>query len=159
MHIYFAHPCFNDSQEQFKKEFLKKLRASLGKTDYGNAVGIIDPFDYTPNIEDNRETKIKLSRNVKDACLKMLDECDIIVALIDGNDTGVAFEAGYAHAVNIPVILISKTNCDDANAMLIGAAKERVDNILNEGEMEKLARMLEWYYLSKERYAHEPGKN
>ncbi len=159
MHIYFAHPCFNDSQQRFKKEFLKKLRASLGKTNYGKAVGIVDPFDYTPNIEGNRETKLKLGRTIKEACLKMLDECDIIIALVDGNDTGVAFEAGYAHAVDIPIILVSGASCDDANAMLIGAARERVDNILDEGQMEKLARMLEWYYLSKERYLHEPGKN
>lgn len=151
MHVYFAHPCFNDSQERFKQEFLTKIRASLEKSAYGKAVGIIDPFEYTPNIEGSPETKLKLSKSVKTACLNLLEDCDIIVALVDGEDTGAAFEAGYAHAVNIPVILISETNCDTANAMLIGAAKERVDNIMDEGQIEKLARMLEWYYLSRER--------
>jgi len=159
MHIYFAHPCFNDSQERFKKEFLERLRTALGQTDYGSAIAIVDPFDDTPNIEGNRETKLKLSRTVKETCLRMLEECDIVVALVDDGDTGVAFEAGYAHAIDIPVILISKANCDEANAMLIGAAKERVDNILDEGQIEKLARMFEWYYISKERYGHEPRKN
>jgi len=159
MHIYFAHPCFNDSQERFKKEFLERLRSALGQTNYGRAIGIVDPFDDTPNIEGNRETKLKLSRTVKETCLRMLEECDIVVALVDDGDTGVAFEAGYAHAIDVPVILISKANCDEANAMLIGAAKERVDNILDEGQIEKLARMFEWYYISKERYGHEPRKN
>lgn len=159
MYIYFAHPCFNDSQERFKKDFLGKLRSALEQTDYGKAVGIIDPFDDTPNIEGNRETKLKLSRTVKETCLRMLEDCDIVVALVDDGDTGVAFEAGYAHAINIPVILISRGNCDEANAMLIGAARERIDNILQEEQIEKLARMFEWYLISKERYGHEPRKN
>ncbi|MDD3847357.1 MAG: nucleoside 2-deoxyribosyltransferase [Syntrophorhabdaceae bacterium] len=159
MYIYFAHPCFNDSQERFKKEFLGKLRSALEQTDYGKAVGIIDPFDDTPNIEGNRETKLKLSRTVKETCLRMLEDCDIVMALVDDGDTGVAFEAGYAHAINIPVILISRGNCDEANAMLIGAARERIDNILQEEQIEKLARMFEWYFISKERYGHEPRTN
>ncbi|HNT44378.1 MAG TPA: nucleoside 2-deoxyribosyltransferase [Syntrophorhabdaceae bacterium] len=159
MHIYFAHPCFNESQETFKREFLGRLRVALGQTDYGKAIGIVDPFDDTPNIEGNRETKLKLSRTVKETCLRMLEDCDIIVALVDDGDTGVAFEAGYAHAINIPIILVSKANCDEANAMLIGAARERIDNILQEEQIGKLARMFEWYYISKERDGHEPGKN
>ena len=159
MHIYFAHPCFNESQENFKREFLGKLRTALRQSEYGKAVGIVDPFEDTPNIEGNRETKLKLSRTVKETCLLMLENCDVVVALVDDSDTGVAFEAGYAHAIDVPVILISKGNCDEANAMLIGAARERIDNILQEEQIGKLARMFEWYYISKERYGHEPGKN
>ncbi len=159
MYIYFAHPCFNDSQEQFKKEFLEKLRIALDETEYGKAVGVIDPFIDTPNIEGNRETKLKLSRVVKDTCLKMLKECDMVVALVDEGDTGVAFEVGYANAIGMPVILISKSDCANANAMLIGAAKERFDNILDDEQVSKLARMFEWYYISKERYDNESGKS
>lgn len=145
MNIYFAHPCFNNTQERFKEEFLKKLRTALEETERGKAVEIIDPFDHTPNIEGNRETKIKLSKSVKTTCLDLLEDCDIVVALVDDGDTGVAFEAGYAHAVKVPVILISKASCDEANAMLIGSAKERLDNILDDGQITKLARILEWY--------------
>ncbi|MHB8109364.1 MAG: nucleoside 2-deoxyribosyltransferase [Syntrophorhabdaceae bacterium] len=159
MHIYFAHPCFNEPQEKFKNHFLEELRKALSVTDYGKAVGIVDPFEDMPNIEGNRETKLKLSRTVKDTCLRMLDDCDMVIALIDDNDTGVAFEAGYAHAVHIPVILISKGRCDEANAMLIGAAKECLDNILDHEQIAKLARIFEWYYISKERYGHESRKN
>ena len=159
MYIYFAHPCFNDAQEQFKNEFLEKLRTALAKTQYGKAVGIIDPFTDTPNIEGNRETKLKLGRVVKDTCIKMLEECDMVVALIDDGDTGVAFEAGYADAIGIPVVLVSKAECVEANAMLIGAAKERFDNILNDEQVSKLARMFEWYCISKERYGQESRKS
>ena len=159
MYIYFAHPCFNDSQEQFKNEFLGKLRNALGETQYGKAVGIIDPFTDTPNIEGSWETKLKLSRTVKDTCIKMLEECDMVVALVDDWDTGVAFEVGYANAIGIPVVLVSKRECVDANAMLIGAARERFDNALDDGQVSKLARMFEWYYISKERYGQISGKS
>lgn len=159
MYIYFAHPCFNDCQEQFKNEFLEKLRTTLGETQYGKAVGIIDPFTDTPNIEGNRETKLKLSRIVKDTCIKMLEECDMVVALVDDGDTGVAFEAGYASAIGIPVVLVSKSDCVQANAMLIGAARERFDNILSDEQISKLARMFEWYYISRERYGQESKKS
>ena len=151
MDIYFAHPCFNDSQERFKNTFLTKLRTALGQTRYGMEINVVDPFVDTPNIEGNRETKLKLSRIVKDTCLKMLDECDMVLALIDDGDTGVAFEVGYADAVGIPVVLISRSDCAAANAMLIGAAKERYDNVLDDEQIFRLARMFEWYYSSRER--------
>ncbi len=159
MYIYFAHPCFNEFQEQFKNLFLEKLRTALGQTEYGKAVGIIDPFLDTPNIEGNRETKLKLSRVVKDTCIKMLEECDIVLALIDDGDTGVAFEVGYANAIGKPVILISKSDCAGANAMLIGAARERFDNIPDDEQVSKLAHMIEWYCISKERYGYDSSKS
>ncbi len=159
MQIYFAHPCFNEAQEQFKKEFLEKLRDALTKTQHGTTIRIIDPFTDSPNIEGNRETKLKLSRLVKDTCIKMLVECDMIVALVDGGDTGVAFEAGYAHAIGIPLILISRSDCAEANAMLIGAARERFNYILDDEQITKLARMLEWYRVSRERDGYEPRKS
>lgn len=159
MRIYFAHPCFDDSQEMFKKEFLEKLRAALAQTEHGRAISIVDPFADTPKIEGNRETKLKLSRLVKDTCIKMLEECDMVVALIDDGDTGVAFEAGYADAIGVPVILVSRSDCAAANSMLIGAAKERFDSILDGEQATKLARMLEWHYISRERNSHESRKS
>lgn len=158
MHIYFAHPCFNESQGTFKKMFLEKLRAALAQTEHGRAIGVVDPFVDTPNIEGNRETKLKLSRLVKDTCIKMLGECDVVVALVDDGDTGVAFEAGYADAIGIPVVLISRSDCAAANAMLIGAAKERFNNILDGEQVTKLARMLEWHHMTRERNGHGARK-
>ena len=159
MRIYFAHPCFNDPQERFKREFLEKLRAALDETEHGKTIGIVDPFVDTPNIEGDRETKLKLSRFVKDTCIKMLEECDMVLALVDDGDTGVAFEAGHANAIGIPVILVSRSDCAEANAMLIGAARERFNNILDGEQVTKLARMLEWYRISRERNGHESRKS
>ena len=159
MLIYFAHPCFNESQELFKTEFLRKLRAALDGTGHGKAITIVDPFVDTPNIEGNRETKLKLSRLVKDTCIKMLEECDTVVAMVDDGDTGVAFETGYAAAAGIPVVLISRSDCAAANASLVEAAKERCNDILNDEQVTKLARMLEWYYISRKGHGHGSRKS
>ncbi|MDD5009259.1 MAG: nucleoside 2-deoxyribosyltransferase [Syntrophorhabdaceae bacterium] len=156
MKVYFAHPCFDDTQKGFKTEFLNKLSSALT---HRNDILIVDPFDHTPNIEGDIETKLKMAENVKIGCIRLLEECDIVVALVDGNDTGVAFEAGYAHAVNKPVILISQQSCSAANAMLIGAARIMVDNVLEREQIEKLAGMLEWFDATISKYPGKPRNN
>ena len=79
-----------------------------------------------------------MAENIKIECIRLLEECDIIVALVDDNDTGVAFEAGYAHAMNKPLILISERTCSTANAMLIGAAKAMFDGIIYKNHVKEL---------------------
>ena len=138
MKIYFAHPCFTEEQKEFKKVFIQKISAALKNSGHDNDVNIVDPFDYAPNIEGDIETKLNMAERIKIECIRLLEECDIIIALIDGNDTGVAFEAGYAHAVNKQVILISQDSCAAANAMLIGSAKVMIDKVLGESGMEIL---------------------
>jgi nucleoside 2-deoxyribosyltransferase len=138
MKVYFAHPCFNDKQQAFKKTFLKNIRAALANAGLATDVIVVDPFDYTPNIECNTQTKLRMADEIKTRCLQLLDECSIVVALTDGDDTGTAFEAGYAHATNRPTILISETTCSTANAMLIGAAQAMIDNVLQDDQIGKL---------------------
>lgn len=87
----------------------------------------MDPFLYSPNVEGDMETKLTMSKAIKKSCLDLLEDCDALMALTDDNDTGTAFEAGYACCMNLPVILVSSDTTDTANAMLIGAAKERFD--------------------------------
>jgi nucleoside 2-deoxyribosyltransferase len=138
MKVYFAHPCFTGKQSEFKKVFLKMIGHTFEHNKMIKEIVIIDPFDHTPNIECDIETKLLMSKQVMEKCLQLLVECDIIIALIDGDDTGTAFEAGYANAINKPVILISETLCSRANAMLIGSSKAMIDNVLNQDQMEKL---------------------
>jgi thioredoxin-dependent peroxiredoxin len=116
-------------------------------------VEIRDPFLFAPNIEGDPEAKVRLSESVKSACLQLLKECEAVIALVDWGDTGVAFEAGYAHSLNVPVLLISVTTCDSANAMLIGAAKARFDNILDDEQVRRLAVMLESLRVHSWRFA------
>jgi nucleoside 2-deoxyribosyltransferase len=143
MKVYLAHPCFNEKQKKFKIKFLNMINTALTHSEHSRNIAIIDPFDYTPNIEGDTETKLKMAEKIKTGCIKLLEECDILAALVDDNDTGTAFEAGYAHSISKPVILISKNSCSAANAMLIGAAEMMIDNILEEGQIEKLLRCLE----------------
>ncbi len=159
MKIYFAHPCFTDKQKEFKKVFLEKLSTALSNTQYGNDISIVDPFDHTPNIEGDIEVKLEMAEGIKIECIRLLEECDIIIALVDGNDTGVAFEAGYAHAVNKPVILISQENCSSANAMLIGSAKVVVNNIVEDEQVKRLAGLILFFYGTWKASQKKPENN
>jgi nucleoside 2-deoxyribosyltransferase len=137
MKVYFAHPCFNEEQQQFKGEFLRRLLEATG-----NGIIIVDPFEYAANVEHSVEEKLRMSGRIKDACLELLRECQVLIALVDWNDTGTAFEAGYAHCLDLPIILISRTECASANAMLIGAASARYDNVQGEEQIGALAAAL-----------------
>ncbi|MBA4418464.1 MAG: hypothetical protein C0392_11245 [Syntrophus sp. (in: bacteria)] len=149
MKIYFAHPCFNKEQELFKREFLNKLSKRLAQIMQDGNIVIVDPFLHTPNVEDDIVVKLAMSKTIMHECLRLLEESDVMVALADGNDTGTAFEAGYAHSMNIPVILVSENTCDRVNAMLIGVSDERFDNVLEEKQIEMLAHALERHYALK----------
>ena len=85
MKIYFAHPCFTDKQREFKKQFLPKFSAAFKNSGHDNDITIIDPFDYAPNIEGDIETKLNMAESIKIECIRLLEECDIIIALIDDN--------------------------------------------------------------------------
>ncbi len=159
MKIYFAHPCFTDKQKEFKKVFLEKLSAALSQTQYGNDISIVDPFDHTPNIEGNIEVKLEMAESVKIECIRLLEESDILIAAVDDNNTGTAYEIGYAHAVNKPVMLISKESCSAANAMLIGSAKVMIDNVIDDGGINKLAGMIELFYSTWKLSQKKPENN
>ncbi len=146
MKIYFAHPCFNEDQKAFKERFLSLLKTALSQTEHGSDITIIDPFDYAPVIENDLSAKAEMAEYIKIECIRLLEESYLVIALVDDNDTGVAFEAGYAHAVNKPVILISSDNCLKANAMLLGSAKAVVNDILDEEQIKRLSSLILFFY-------------
>ena len=159
MKIYFAHPCFTDKHREFKKQFLLKLSAALSQKGYGNDISIVDPFDYAPDVEGDIEIKLEMAEGIKIECIRLLEECDIIIALVDDNDAGTAYEIGYAHAVNKPVILISKENCSSVNAMLLGSAKVVVNNILEEEQVKRLAGLILFFYGTWKASQKKPENN
>jgi nucleoside 2-deoxyribosyltransferase len=160
MKIYFAHPCFTGEQREFKKQFMEKFSAALSQTQYGNDISIVDPFDYAPaDVEGDIAIKLKMAESIKTECIKLLGESDIIIALIDDNDTGTAFEAGYAHAVNKPVILISQEDCSATNAMLIGSAKAAVNNILEDEQIKELMGLILFFYGTWKASQKKPENN
>ena len=135
--LYFAHPCFTEEEKRFKETFLKAVRRSLEKSGLENEFSIIDPFDYAPNVENNPSLKRNVSRAIKEVCVRVLRESDVMIALADGDDTGVAFEAGVADTSLIPIVLITnKTDAGKANAMLLGSAAAVVDEIMKPGRID-----------------------
>ncbi len=135
--LYFAHPCFTEEEKRFKETFLEAVRKSLEKSGLENEFSIIDPFDYAPNVENNPSLKRNVSRAIKEVCVRVLRESDVMIALADGDDTGVAFEAGVADTSLIPIVLIAnKMNPGKANAMLLGSASAVVDEIMKPGRID-----------------------
>jgi len=159
MKIYLAHPCFTDKQKDFKSKFLLKLSDALSNTQYGNDISITDPFDYTPNVEGRIDLKLEMAESIKTECVKLLEESDIIIALVDDNDAGTAYEIGYAHAVNKPVMLISQENCSSANAMLIGSAKAVVNNVLEDEQIKRLVGLILFFYGTWKASQKRPERN
>jgi len=159
MKIYFAHPCFTDKQRDFKKQFLPQFSDALSNTQYGNDISITDPFDYTPNVEGDIEIKLEMAEDIKTECVKLLEESDIVIAFVDDNDTGTAYEIGYAHAVNKPVMLISQENCSSANAMLLGSAKAVVNNVLEDEQIKRLVSLILFFYGTWKASQKRPERN
>lgn len=146
MKIYFAHPCFNEKQREFKEKFLSLLKAALSQTKHESEITIIDPFEHTPVVEKDLSAKAEMAEYIKAECIRLLEESYLVIALVDNNDTGTAFEAGYAHAIGRPVILISSGNCLEANAMLLGSAKAVVNDILEEEQIKRLSSLILFFY-------------
>ena len=142
MQIYFAHPAFNDEQREFKKHFISRLKKEFAYLKPCQSVILIDPFDYSPIVEESVKDKMAHSKEVKRVCLDLLENCKLILAVVDGDDTGTAFEVGYAHKMNFPIILVSKGNCSSANSMLLGSAYAMFDDILDEQQLSKLAYLI-----------------
>jgi nucleoside 2-deoxyribosyltransferase len=135
--LYFAHPCFTEEEKRFKETFLEAVRKSLEKSGLENEFSIIDPFDYAPNVENNPSLKMNVSRAIKEVCVRVLRESDVMIASMDGDDAGVAFEAGVADTSLIPIVLIAnKSDPGKANAMLLGSAAAVVDEIMKPGRID-----------------------
>ena len=136
---------------------IQVLYHKLNISPYYHLIG--GPFDYAPDVEGDIEIKLEMAESIKTECIKLLKESDIIIAIIDGNDTGTAYEIGYAHAVNKPVILISKENCSAANAMLLGSAKVVVNNILEDEQIKRLAGLILFFYGTWKASQKKPENN
>lgn len=126
---YFAHPAFTPAQLEFKEKFKEVIRKLPEDT-----LKILDPFEYSPAIEGDREVKKMISKAVVDANEQLIDQSELVIALIDDRDQGVIWEMGYAYARRIPIISISAHNYD-VNLMLSGTVMAHVPNVLENEAM------------------------
>jgi len=134
MKIYFAHPAFTDAQMEFKARFLDSLRLAVEKKylEKGAPVPeIADPFQYAPNIEATEGHKMRFSTAIASVCCRLMQDCFLVIAVADYEDTGVAFELGFAYALDIPSLLVSETKAaDKSNAMLRGTSRACIPEVL-----------------------------
>ncbi|MGD0230283.1 MAG: nucleoside 2-deoxyribosyltransferase [Syntrophorhabdales bacterium] len=146
MKIYFAHPAFTEAQRAFKARFLDSLRSSLGKIYLEKDLPvpeILDPFAYSPDIEDMPGHKALCSAAVASVCCRLMRDCFLVLAVADDGDTGVAFELGFAWALGIPAILVSGAEAaDDTNAMLAGTSQARISQVLQPEKMAMLVNLI-----------------
>ena len=96
MKVYIAGPLFEGKHRETLEEIDKlckelKIETYLPHRD----TGIYKEGDSTPIFEKNRD---------------MVDWCDLMVAVLDwkGISSGTAWELGYAHAKNVPVIALTE---------------------------------------------------
>jgi nucleoside 2-deoxyribosyltransferase len=89
--IYLAGPLFSHAERDFNVYLRDKL------VEYGFSV-FLPQEDGSDDTEKRLELKQK---NIFDKDLKGIDDCDIVVAVLDGGsdvDSGTAWEIGYAYA-------------------------------------------------------------
>ena len=107
--IYIASPFFNESQ----LEFVKRIEIAL--QDAG--IKFFSPRSEGVLIEMSPSKKAKAAKKIYDSNVKHIEDCDILLAVIDDRDTGTMFEIGYAAALKKPVVTL--TNFDyQVNVMI-----------------------------------------
>lgn len=94
--IYFAGPLFNSAEKEFNVRFARALESKLEN------VEVILPQERALKFF-NQENGFKL---IFEDCLKMVEDADIVLAILDGADTdsGTSVELGYAYAMKIPIV-------------------------------------------------------
>ena len=135
MKVFLASPLFNESERQFNSQIAKTLREN------GFEVWLAQEA-MLMNTESHRDEETIYKYDIG-----ALETSDIVLAILDGIDvdSGVAFEMGYAKALNKPVIGLKTdyrtfSRTDEVNLMLevsvdkICASVDEVINLLQESK-------------------------
>ena len=138
MKIYFANSLFNDSDLMYNEKVVGEIRESFD--------GDIDVYNPMENDAINDKAQYADSLTIVKADYEELEDSDVLVAVIDSDDSGVALEIGMFYMMNKPIIGIytdtrriaygneQKKNAVDVlgenqisyiNLMVVGAIKER----------------------------------
>jgi nucleoside 2-deoxyribosyltransferase len=98
MQIYLAGPLFTEAERSFLKSIKEEFEAIAAKFD-PPLVTIIWPWELISS-EEIDALGDRAKHEIFRRCREALDQCDIVVAWLDGPqvDDGTAWEIGYAHA-------------------------------------------------------------
>lgn len=99
MNIYLAAPFFNKSQLDFVK--------ALEKAFEENNINYFSPRSEGTLKDMTLEEKAKEMRKIFESNITHINNCDIMVAVIDDWDTGTVFEIGFAYGMDVPIFTIS----------------------------------------------------
>lgn len=118
--IYLAGPWFTENQpERLAK--IEKLMDELELTYYSPR---LDGIDLTPDATEADRNAV-FTDNVDH-----LKRAKLVVAVIDGFDTGTIWETGTAYGLDIPVAYYSETLADGTfNVMLAKSGKAVIENM------------------------------
>ena len=151
MKVYFANSLFNDSDLMYNEKVVGEIREAFD--------GDIDVYNPMENDAINDKTQYADSLDIVKADYEQLEDSDVLVAVIDSDDSGVALEVGMFYMMNKPIIGIytdtrrvafgneEKKEATDIlgenqvfylNLMLIGAIKERGELVDSHKEAIKL---------------------
>jgi nucleoside 2-deoxyribosyltransferase len=110
---YIAAPWFNPRQLEILEE-VKSCLDQVPLTYYSPK----DEVLYVPGGDVN-------PKEVLDTNVEAMDDANILVVITDGKDTGTMFEAGYAHAMGMPIfyVWIDHKPGDKFNLMLGASGK------------------------------------
>ena len=118
--IYLAGPLFSEAEQDWLLIFKRELQIS--------GYDVLWPFELFNQDEIDRLT----AKDIMEGCRKALDDCDLVVALLDGTqvDDGTSWEIGYAYARDIPIYGIRTDTRNGGelpggkvNAMIAGSCK------------------------------------
>ena len=155
MKIYFANSLFNDSDLMYNEKVVGEIRESFD--------GDIDVYNPMENDAINDKTQYADSLTIVKADYEELEDSDVLVAVIDSDDSGVALEIGMFYMMNKPIIgiytdtrrvaygneqkkeaidILGENQIAYTNLMVIGAIKERGELVDNHEEAIRLLKNL-----------------
>ena len=155
MKIYFANSLFNDSDLMYNEKVVGEIREVFD--------GDIDVYNPMENDAINDKTQYADSLTIVKADYEELEDSDVLVAVIDSDDSGVALEIGMFYMMNKPIIgiytdtrriaygneqkkeaidILGENQIAYTNLMVIGAIKKRGELVDNHEEAIRLLKNL-----------------
>ena len=139
MRIYLSGPLFTQVERQWNRRLATALEKHIPDTE------VFLPQDIKFEGAYNRPEHYQ---HIYDRCLEMVEEADMMVAVLDGADadSGTAYEMGYARALGVPIIGVRtdyrKSQERGLNLMLARGCDELLREMSFSEDTEQLARDL-----------------
>ena len=156
MKVYFANDLFNDATLMYNEHVVSKIEEELPDVEV-----------YLPQRNDaiNDKTQYADSLTIVKADYEELEDSDVLIAVIDSDDSGVALEIGMFYMMNKPIIgiytdtrriaygneqkkeaidILGENQIAYTNLMVIGAIKERGELVDNHEEAIRLLKNLKF---------------